>query len=113
MDNGGANATMLDVGRLLAQRRNEMKRGLRLCFGPAIPTGVTRARLGTPTTAGTSCPPAARAPELTIRVRANMTLSGLELAEAHWHNRPNLVGAVSALADDREALIFRSPQWDH
>lgn len=32
MDNGGANATMLEVGRLFAPHRNEMRRGLRLCF---------------------------------------------------------------------------------
>ena len=32
MDNGGANATMLEVARLFAQRRGQLKRGLRLCF---------------------------------------------------------------------------------
>jgi peptidase M28-like protein len=32
MDNGGANATMLEVARNCAQRRQEWKRGLRLCF---------------------------------------------------------------------------------
>lgn len=32
MDNGGANATMLETARLLAERRHEWKRGLRLCF---------------------------------------------------------------------------------
>ncbi|WP_331376155.1 M28 family peptidase [Sinorhizobium chiapasense] len=32
MDNGGANATMLEAARLLAERRGMWKRGLRLCF---------------------------------------------------------------------------------
>ena len=32
MDNGGANATMLEAARLLAARRGEWRRGLRLCF---------------------------------------------------------------------------------
>ena len=32
MDNGGANATMLEVARLCGSRREQMKRGLRLCF---------------------------------------------------------------------------------
>jgi hypothetical protein len=32
MDNGGANATMLEAARLLTERRNEWKRGLRVCF---------------------------------------------------------------------------------
>jgi hypothetical protein len=32
MDNGGANATMLEAARVLAARRSEWKRGLRLCF---------------------------------------------------------------------------------
>ncbi len=32
MDNGGANATMLEVARLLAPERATWKRGLRLCF---------------------------------------------------------------------------------
>ena len=32
MDNGTANATMLEVARLFAQRQGELKRGLRLCF---------------------------------------------------------------------------------
>ncbi|MET0748219.1 MAG: M28 family peptidase [Rhizobium sp.] len=32
MDNGGANATMLEAARLLAERRAEWKRGLRVCF---------------------------------------------------------------------------------
>ena len=32
MDNGGANATMLEVARLFAPRRGEMRRGLRLVF---------------------------------------------------------------------------------
>jgi aminopeptidase YwaD len=32
MDNGGANATMLEVARLLAARRSEWRRGLRICF---------------------------------------------------------------------------------
>lgn len=32
MDNGAANVTMLEVARLLAARRGEWKRGLRLCF---------------------------------------------------------------------------------
>lgn len=32
MDNGGANATMLEAARLLAERRGEWRRGLRLCF---------------------------------------------------------------------------------
>ena len=32
MDNGTANATMLEVGRLLAERRGELRRGLRLAF---------------------------------------------------------------------------------
>jgi hypothetical protein len=32
MDNGTANATMLEVGRLLAQRRDALRRGLRLAF---------------------------------------------------------------------------------
>lgn len=32
MDNGGANATMLETARLIASRRGEMRRGLRLCF---------------------------------------------------------------------------------
>ena len=32
MDNGTANATMLEVGRLLSQRRGELRRGLRLAF---------------------------------------------------------------------------------
>jgi Peptidase family M28 len=32
MDNGGANATMLEAARLLAASRGEWKRGLRLCF---------------------------------------------------------------------------------
>jgi hypothetical protein len=32
MDNGGANATMLEVARLLAERRGLWRRGLRLCF---------------------------------------------------------------------------------
>ncbi|MDB5511847.1 MAG: peptidase [Enterovirga sp.] len=32
MDNGGANATMLEVARLLAEQRRGWRRGLRLCF---------------------------------------------------------------------------------
>lgn len=32
MDNGGANATMLEVARLLAPHRERWRRGLRLCF---------------------------------------------------------------------------------
>ncbi|PXA85179.1 aminopeptidase [Caulobacter sp. D4A] len=32
MDNGGANATMLEAARLLAERRDVWKRGLRICF---------------------------------------------------------------------------------
>ncbi|MBN8954351.1 MULTISPECIES: M28 family peptidase [unclassified Rhizobium] len=32
MDNGGANATMLEAGRLLALRSQEWRRGLRICF---------------------------------------------------------------------------------
>ena len=32
MDNGGANATMLEVARLFAPHRDRMRRGLRLCF---------------------------------------------------------------------------------
>ena len=32
MDNGSANATMLETARVLASRRDEWKRGLRLCF---------------------------------------------------------------------------------
>jgi hypothetical protein len=32
MDNGGANATMLEAARLLAERRADWKRGLRICF---------------------------------------------------------------------------------
>ncbi len=32
MDNGSANATMLEVARLFAPRRNQLRRGLRLCF---------------------------------------------------------------------------------
>ncbi|MBB3237494.1 M28 family peptidase [Phyllobacterium endophyticum] len=32
MDNGGANATMLEAGRLLAAHRCEWRRGLRICF---------------------------------------------------------------------------------
>ncbi|MGH7153174.1 MAG: M28 family peptidase, partial [Acetobacteraceae bacterium] len=32
MDNGGANATMLEVARLCASRRDAWRRGLRLCF---------------------------------------------------------------------------------
>jgi N-acetylated-alpha-linked acidic dipeptidase len=32
MDNGGANATMLEVARILAERRADWRRGLRLCF---------------------------------------------------------------------------------
>lgn len=32
MDNGGANASMLEAARLLAERRDEWRRGLRLCF---------------------------------------------------------------------------------
>jgi hypothetical protein len=32
MDNGGANATMLEAARLLAEKRSDWKRGLRLCF---------------------------------------------------------------------------------
>jgi Peptidase family M28 len=32
MDNGGANATMLEVARLCAQHRDRWQRGLRLCF---------------------------------------------------------------------------------
>jgi hypothetical protein len=32
MDNGGANATMLEVARLLATERGQWRRGLRLCF---------------------------------------------------------------------------------
>jgi hypothetical protein len=32
MDNGGANATMLEVARVCAQRRGEWRRGLRLAF---------------------------------------------------------------------------------
>ncbi|WP_105402540.1 M28 family peptidase [Neorhizobium sp. T7_12] len=32
MDNGGANATMLEAARLLAERRENWQRGLRICF---------------------------------------------------------------------------------
>jgi Peptidase family M28 len=32
MDNGGANATMLEIARLCASRRGDWRRGLRLCF---------------------------------------------------------------------------------
>ena len=32
MDNGGANATMLEAARLLAAHRGEWRRGLRICF---------------------------------------------------------------------------------
>lgn len=32
MDNGTANATMIEVGRVLSQHRNELRRGLRLAF---------------------------------------------------------------------------------
>jgi len=32
MDNGGANATMLEVARLVAKERHRLRRGLRLCF---------------------------------------------------------------------------------
>lgn len=32
MDNGGANATMLEAARLLAERHDEWQRGLRICF---------------------------------------------------------------------------------
>jgi hypothetical protein len=32
MDNGGANATMLEAARLLAERRESWRRGLRICF---------------------------------------------------------------------------------
>ncbi|CAN7627908.1 M28 family peptidase [Phyllobacterium sp. LjRoot231] len=32
MDNGGANATMLEAARLLASHRDEWRRGLRICF---------------------------------------------------------------------------------
>ena len=32
MDNGSANATMMDVARVVAARRGEWRRGLRLCF---------------------------------------------------------------------------------
>ncbi|MGH7210705.1 MAG: M28 family metallopeptidase, partial [Acetobacteraceae bacterium] len=32
MDNGGANATMLEIGRLMAPERAQWRRGLRLCF---------------------------------------------------------------------------------
>ena len=32
MDNGGANATMLEVARIVARRRSGWRRGLRLCF---------------------------------------------------------------------------------
>ena len=32
MDNGGANATMLEAARLLAAKQNQWKRGLRICF---------------------------------------------------------------------------------
>ena len=32
MDNGGANATMMEVARIFSQRRAELKRGLRICF---------------------------------------------------------------------------------
>jgi hypothetical protein len=32
MDNGAANATMLEVARVVAQQREQWKRGLRLCF---------------------------------------------------------------------------------
>jgi hypothetical protein len=32
MDNGSANCGMMEVGRLLAQRRSSLRRGLRICF---------------------------------------------------------------------------------
>ncbi|WP_426959050.1 M28 family peptidase [Muricoccus radiodurans] len=32
MDNGGANATMLEIARVFAPRRDQWRRGLRLCF---------------------------------------------------------------------------------
>ncbi|NJN18852.1 MAG: M28 family peptidase [Oscillochloris sp.] len=32
MDNGGANATMLHLARLFAERRDQLRRGLRICF---------------------------------------------------------------------------------
>jgi hypothetical protein len=32
MDNGGANATMLHLARLLAERRDQLRRSLRICF---------------------------------------------------------------------------------
>jgi hypothetical protein len=32
MDNGAANATMLEIARLFVERRSEFRRGLRLCF---------------------------------------------------------------------------------
>jgi Zn-dependent M28 family amino/carboxypeptidase len=32
MDNGGANATMLEIARLFAPEREAWRRGLRLCF---------------------------------------------------------------------------------
>lgn len=32
MDNGGANATMLEVARIMSQHRDELRRTLRLCF---------------------------------------------------------------------------------
>lgn len=32
MDNGGANASMLEAARLLAEKRGSLKRGLRICF---------------------------------------------------------------------------------
>ncbi|MFE3838527.1 M28 family peptidase [Pseudogemmobacter sonorensis] len=32
MDNGGANATMLEVARIIAGHRDQIRRGLRLCF---------------------------------------------------------------------------------
>ena len=54
MDNGGANATMLEVARLCALRREQWRRALRLAFWSGHSQGRYRAPPGTPTTAGRS-----------------------------------------------------------
>ena len=38
MDNGTANATMVEVARIISSRAEELKRSVRFAFGQVIPT---------------------------------------------------------------------------
>ena len=54
MDNGGANALMLEVARIMSKHKKQLRRDSDSLFGRGIRMEGTRVRLGTPTTSGST-----------------------------------------------------------